>query len=135
MILSASRARPTVAAVWLSVALLAIASQARLLDALSSPRYAVFRVAREYGLNLSRSIADLRRTDSGTLRVADGRVPRAALGFEALSIGTYSRFLPIFDPDIDVVRNGACVHTVRDDGTISGPIGKCTWVPLGSDSP
>jgi hypothetical protein len=122
---SSSRGGVVIAGAWLAVGLLALGSQARFLDVFSSPRYAKFPIAREFGLNLTEGIADLRQTHRGKLGFANGYVPMDVLAIAAVEIRDYSEVLPIFDRNIAVIKGGSCLYSIQDDGTIRKPPEVC----------
>jgi hypothetical protein len=97
-------------------------SFSRLVD---SPRYQGLQHARTYARNLQAELTDIRRTHAGTLSFADGRVPDDVVGLAALRVGGYSRFLLVFDADIEVSKGRPCAYVVRDDGTITRPPAGC----------
>jgi hypothetical protein len=110
---------------WCGVLLVAGASWHTFGALLKSPRYQNWSTARTYAENLRGELADIRRTQPGTLEFADGPLPQHVLGMAAMRVARLSNFLVVFDPAIRVSK-GTCRYVVRGDGTIVRPPDGCT---------
>jgi hypothetical protein len=115
-----------VAAAWLAVVLSAWTSAQSFYRLVNSPRYHGLQHARTYAANLRAELADIRRTQAGTLDFADGRVPDDVVGLAALRVGGLSKFLRVFDPAVRVSKGNPCAYVVREDGTIGRPPAGCS---------
>lgn len=128
-------ARVAVASAWFGVLVSAWLSQQSFLPILESPRYNELPFVRTYANNLKADLAELRRNNAGTLAFANGFVPRPVLEMGVMTLGAYSKFLPVFDSGVRVFPGGKCLYVVQADGRIASPPEGCRSPSVGPSSP